>query len=319
MMTVRENIAPDARIEYSNLPPTRAMSLRAYMWGMQARYAPYLFVAPFLVLFSIFLVYPLTRSLVLSVHKTAGPNVQIFVGAGNYRFLFTDQLFWWATLNTIVYAILYLIVQIPLSLGLAMLVNSRRLRGREIFRFAFVTPNLIGAVFLGVIFQLFLWQRGPVNSVLGMLHLPRPDWLHNPNLVMVAVLMASVWASVGFGMLYCLAALQNVDRELYEAADIDGAGRFAKFLNVTLPGVRPVLMFLVLVGMISSLQLFELPYVLYSGAGPNNRAITIVMYLFNVGFELGDLGYASAIGWALVLLVAVLGMIGVRAISRVRN
>jgi len=288
------------------------------LWALQARYAPYLFISPFVILFCIFLIYPLVRSLMLSVHKTAGPNVQIFVGMGNYVFLFKDQIFWWATLNTVVYTIAYLMFQVPLSLGLAMLVNHSKLRGRNFFRFAFFTPNLVGAVFLGVLFALFLSPRnGPVNAVLTVLGVRNPpNWLGDPNLVMVAVLIASLWVSVGFGMMYCLAALQAVERELYEAADVDGAGKFAKFRHVTLPSVRPVLSFLIMIGTIGSLQIFELPYVLFAGAGPNNRALTIVMYLFNVGFEQGDLGYAAAIGWVLVLLVAGIGAIGAQAVTR---
>jgi ABC-type sugar transport system permease subunit len=109
-------------------------------------------------------------------------------------------------------------------------------------------------------------------------------------------------------MIYFLAALQSVDRELYEAAEVDGAGAWSKFWHVTLPGIRPVLTFMVLVGTIGAFQLFELPYVLFQGPGPNNRGLTIVMYLFQYGFEFGDIGYASAVGWVLVLLIFALSL-----------
>jgi ABC-type sugar transport system permease subunit len=129
---------------------------------------------------------------------------------------------------------------------------------------------------------------------------------------MPAILLAALYLSVGYGMIYFLAALQSVDRELYEAAEVDGAGRVQKFWHITLPGIKPVLLFLIMVGMIGALQLFELPYVLFGGPGPNNRGLTIVMYLFGHGFEQGNLGYASAVGWALVALVATLSVIQLR-------
>jgi len=127
-------------------------------------------------------------------------------------------------------------------------------------------------------------------------------WLTDPVLARIAVLIAWLWLSVGFGMMYLLAALQAVDVQLYEAADMDGAGSWARFWHITLPGVRPVLVFLIVVGLISGFQLFELPYVLLQGPGPGYAGFTIVMYLFTVGFQQGNLGYASAIGWALVIV-----------------
>jgi ABC-type sugar transport system permease subunit len=113
-------------------------------------------------------------------------------------------------------------------------------------------------------------------------------------------------------MIYFLAALQCVDRELYEAAEVDGAGKWSQFWNVTLPGIRPVLLFLIFVGTVGAFQLFELPYVLFNGPGPGNSALTIVMYLFNTGFDVGDIGYASAIGWMLALMIAGIAILQLR-------
>ena len=136
---------------------------------------------------------------------------------------------------------------------------------------------------------------------------------------MPAVIIAALWLSVGYGMIYFLAALQAVDRDLYEAAEVDGAGHWTQFWNVTLPGIRPVLVFLILVGTIGSLQLFELPYLLFRPAAPPPTAVTIVMYLFQNGFEAGDIGYASAIGWMLVAMILVVSLIQLRVTGVLRE
>jgi ABC-type sugar transport system permease subunit len=285
------------------------------LWALQVKYAPYVFIAPFVILFCSFMLYPLGRSVYLSLHKSAGPEMD-FVGLGNFRFILTDRIFWLAVANTVGYTLVYLALQIPASLGLALLLNSKALRLRSFFRFAFFAPVLVGHVFVAVIFSLLLAQRhGLVNQGIGTV-LPfigtETNWLGDPNYVMPAVVIASLWLSLGYGMVYFLAALQGVDRELYEAAEVDGAGPWAKFWHVTIPGIKPVLIFLTLVGTIGALQLFELPYVLFQGPGPNQRGLTIVMYLFQYGFEFGDIAFASAVGWVLVCLISVVSFVQLR-------
>jgi ABC-type sugar transport system permease subunit len=127
-------------------------------------------------------------------------------------------------------------------------------------------------------------------------------------MVLPSILIASLWLASGYGMVLFLAALQAVDRQLYEAAEVDGAGRFGQFIHVTLPGIRPVLIYMILIGAIGGFQLFELPFVLLQGPGPDGRGITIVMYLFIMGFNNGDLGFASAIGWLLVLILLAISL-----------
>jgi ABC-type sugar transport system permease subunit len=275
-------------------------------WKFQARAAPYLFVSPFLIIFCVFLLYPLARSLYLSFHRTFGPSHIVFVGLANYRFLLAhDLLFGLAVLNTAVFTIAFLAIQIPLSLGIALLLNSPRVRLRNLFRFSFFSSYLVGQVFVGVIFFQFFSPNGLINHTLGaILHRPIAiPWLSSPAMVLPSVLIASLWLATGYGMIYFLAALQAVDRELYEAAQVDGAGRWNRFFHITLPGIRHVLLFMILIGAIGGFQLFELPFVLLQGAGPNGRGMTMVMYLFIMGFNAGDLGYASAIGWLLVAML----------------
>ena len=279
---------------------TRAQRL----WALQARLAPYLFVAPFVALFSVFLAYPLVRSLAISLQQTVGRETR-WIGLRNYAFLLRDPLMWGAALNTVGYAIAILLVQVPASLGLAVLLNGRRVRFREAFRFAFFAPFLVGQVFVAVIFGLMLSNNGPVNQA-ARWFVPTAEilWLADPVKARLAVVIASLWLGVGFGMIYFLAALQGVDRELYEAAEVDGANHGSKFWHITLPGIRPVLSFMILSGTIGGLQLFELPYLLFGGGGPGGAGLTIVGYLFG-WLEGGDLNTAAAVGW--LLAAAVIG------------
>jgi ABC-type sugar transport system permease subunit len=270
------------------------------------------------------MLYPLGRSLVLSLYHFATPRYAKFVGFDNYRFLWRDQVFRYAVANTLYFAVAFMVLQIPLALGLAVLLNSRWVRGRSFLRLAFFSPHLVGGVFVAVIFSLLLTPRhGLVNRAIGAV-LPRVGteiaWTGKPLLAMPAIVMAALWLSVGYAMIYLLAALQGVDRELYEAAEIDGAGPWARFRHVTLPSIRPVLRFLILVGFIGALQLFELPFVLFGqSAGPASFGITIVMYLYFMAFRLGDLGYASAVGWALVLMLLIVSLLQVRSLRGVRE
>jgi ABC-type sugar transport system permease subunit len=281
------------------------------------RWAPYVFVAPFVLIFSTFMVYPLVQSIVLAMQQTFGPKTAVFVGLKNFVDLFEDRFFWIAMRNTFVFAIASVALQLPLSLGLAMLLNRPRVKARALFRLIFFSPSLVGIVFVAMMFALMFHEReGLVNALLRAVipRFPREfPWLQ--EYVMPALIIASLWMSVGFNMIYFLAALQSVDKECLEAADIDGANAWQKFLHVIIPEIAPVTRFVLLLSVIGSFQLFELPFILLNGPGPENRGLTIVMYLYQYGFEVGDLGYASGIGWTLALILMGLTIIQ-RMLSR---
>lgn len=269
------------------------------------RWAPRLLLAPFLILFAVFMVYPIVQSVALSMQQTFGPAHTRFVGAANYRNIIADPLFWKAVRNTLAFTAGSVFIQLPLSLGLALLLNRPGLRGRTFLRTVFFAPVLVGVVFVAMIFGVIFEKRtGLVNqalhSVIGWdLDFP---WLQ--RYVMPALIIASIWQYVGFNMVYFLGALQNVRKELTEAATIDGAGPWRRFVHVILPQIRPVGTFVVLLSIVGSFQLFELPYVLLNGtAGPDNQGLTVVMYLYQMGFDQGDLGYACAVGWLLAMLL----------------
>jgi ABC-type sugar transport system permease subunit len=294
------------------------------------RTAPWLFLSPFLVLFAVFWAWPLVHSLFLSLHQTIGPGRERFVGLDNFTFLLGDGLFWTAVWNTCRYTVLFVVIELVLALALALALDHPRLRLRAGLRLAFFSPHLIGGVFVAVLFSLLLSQRhGLVNvwidNVTWALHAILPfipasgaelNWTGRPGLARLAVLLAGLWLSIGYSMLFILGALQAVDRDLYEAAQLDGAGPWQRFWHITLPGIRPTLGFLALMGTIGAFQLFELPYVLFQGSGPEHSGLTIVMYLYQQGFHTGDLGYAAAIGWTFTLMVLVLSLIQIRVLGR---
>lgn len=313
----------------TTVSPSRAREGAAGASGgfmrLQQKMAPYIFIAPFLMIFVVFGAYPIIKSVALSLYATNGPKDEVFVGLANYQFLLTDPDFRKAVQNTAVYTFFSVFLQLPIALGLAMLLSAQWVKGREFWRLAFFSPNLLGQVFVGVLFGiLFQPQFGLINRGLnwltnGAIALDT-KWLSDPNLVMPALVATSIWMYAGFNMVYFLAALQAVDRDLYEAAEVDGANPWQQFLNVTVPGIKPVITFVVVTATLGSFQLFELPYILLgNSAGPDQAGLTIVMYLYDRGFVTGDLGYASAVGWTLALGVLIISMIQVRLTGGVKG
>jgi ABC-type sugar transport system permease subunit len=295
--------------------------------SLSRRAAPYVFLMPFAVSFFVFTAYPVVRSLILAFSITYGPKAQVFVGLANFFFMFSDPDFYRAVENTAIFTLGSVFVQLPVSLGLALLLNEAFLRFRNWFRFTFFSPYLLGPVFSAVLFSIvFAPQYGLFNRALDLV-MPRAleaatgvnietSWLDKGPLVMPALILTALWMYAGFNMVYFLAALQAVDQQLYEAAEVDGANAWQRFLQVTLPGIKPVLVFVVVLSVIGSFQLFELPwFILRTPPGPEQAGLTIVMYLYQRGFVTGDLGYASAVGWVLALGVLALSIAQLRLLG----
>jgi len=283
------------------------------------RLAPYLFISPFYLLFLTFVALPLVHSIWFSLHDTIGLKSRVFVGLDNYVSLAQDPLFHRGLWNSVYFSLGTLFLQLPLALALAIALNSPRLRLKTFFRFAFFSPVLVAGVFIAIIFSLvFNHEYGLLNHILASFGIPTAGlrWLQDDRLVMPAIILTGVWRWTGFNMVYFLAGLQSIRQELYEAAAIDGAGSWQQFLHVTLPGLRPMLVFVLVMSLMGSLQLFDLPYILLTGAGPNNSGLTAVMYLYQQGFQFGRLGYAAAIGWTLFAIVFVISMLQIRFLGK---
>ncbi|MFF1409059.1 carbohydrate ABC transporter permease [Streptomyces sp. NPDC058289] len=275
------------------------------------RVAPYLFVLPALLLFAAFKLYPIGRSFVISLHKTVGGTEQ-FVGADNYTRLMGDPLFWTALKNTGAILAVQVPVMLALATGLAVALNSTLLRGRTVFRLGFFLPMVTGLVAYGIIFSVLLNKDyGLVNWLTGLIGLDPTPWLTDPLWARVSLGLALTWHYTGYNAVILLSRLQSVPAELYDAASVDGAGAWTSFRHVTLPGLRPALLLTTVLSTIGTLQIFDEPYVL-TGGGPDNATLTIGVYLYQNAFKYFDFGYASAIAYALAVLIGILGVIQFR-------
>lgn len=280
--------------------------------------APYLFILPYVLVALTFTLYPLLSAAVLAFYQTNGPASRAFVGFDNFVFLAQDGVFYQALGNTTVFAACSVFLQLPLSMALALLLNAGKSRAKAWFRLILFSPNLVGQIFVGILFSVMFTPRyGLVNRFFQDLTGWGLDqrWLGDPALVMPAIVLTSLWVWVGFNMIYFLAALQSVDKSLEEAARIDGANRFQVFWHVTLPSMRHVVVFVLITCITGSFQLFELPLALLpdtNGHGPDNAGFTVISYLYEVGFTVGDLGLGSAVGWVVATIIFVLSLLQVR-------
>lgn len=294
------------------------MKARGHQHPVQ-RIAPYLFLAPYVVLAAVFFVYPLIDATRLAFYQTHGAVAREWVGLGNFVFLWHDGNFRQAVYNTTLFAVGNSALMLPISLGLALLLNTRNNRFKGFFRVLFFSPNFVGQVFVGLMFSvIFLPRYGLVNRFLQTLlgWGLETEWLTDPAMVMPALIITNLWMYVGFNMIYFLAALQNVDESLVEAARIDGAGPWAVFWNVTLPSIKPVAVFVFVVCIINSFQFFELPWVMFKQTfGPGNSALFVVGYLYDAAFQTGDLGLASAVGWVLGCIILVVSLVQIKVLG----
>jgi lactose/L-arabinose transport system permease protein len=269
------------------------------------------FALPAAALMAIFFAYPLVVSLLQSFFRTTGGETT-FVGFEQYARLFRDPL----VLKSLGNASLILVVQVPimiaLAVGLAYLLNQAWLRFRSGFRLITFLPAITTLVAYSVVFRVMMATDGGVlNQILGVFGVGPIDWLNNEWWARVALIAAITWRWTGYNMVIILAGLQAIPGELYEAARIDGAGRWQTFWHIVVPQLRPVLIFTIVTSTIGALQLFDENYIL-TGGGPNNATLTPVLYLYKVGFQQFDFGYANAIAWLLVVLTAIIALVQFR-------
>lgn len=287
------------------------------------RLAPYLFISPFFIGYAIFFGYPVLYSLYLSFFEQVGiGSERTFVGLDNYVNLFNDRLFLKSLWNTTYYAMGSIFLIVPVALGLALILTIRHLRLREFFRLFFFAPYVISGVVIAILFTLvFEGEYGLLNNfVLAPLGLGKVDWLRNPAAIMPAIIILGLWRFVGINALYFMVGLQNVPEELKEAARIDGANRFQVFRHVTLPLLRPIMIFVITFAIIGSYTLFAEAAVLVGvEGGPQNAGLFMTMYLYLVGFRELSFGYASAIGYAVALIIIALSLAQLRILGVFRE
>ncbi|SDK58896.1 carbohydrate ABC transporter membrane protein 1, CUT1 family [Glycomyces sambucus] len=268
-----------------------------------------LFAAPFLALLVFLWVVPVVNGFWVSLTDTnMAEGTGGFVGLDNYANLATDPDFHAALGNTALFVVLNVPVLVAVGLLLAMLLNQR-LGGRGAIRAAFISPYLLTGAAVAIIWQTALNPlSGNVNQILGAVGLPEQAWLSTPGEAMGAVVLITLWWRVGFPLLVLLAALQDIPAQLYEAAKIDGANVWQRFRYITLPAIAPVLMLVVLLRLIDSFKVFEQVYLVTQG-GPAGSTRVVLQMLYESGFRDFQTGYASAVGWALALIILVVTVI----------
>ncbi|CCH32476.1 sugar ABC transporter permease [Actinosynnema sp. NPDC047251] len=288
------------------------------------RIAPYLFVAPFFLLFAVFGLYPLLRTAWMSLHRwDLLLGAVRFTGLANYAELLADPHFYNALANTASIFVVSTVPQIVAALGIAVLLN-RPQRARTAWHAVVLLPNVVPVVAVALVFtQLLGRDQGFAAWVLSWLGADPLDWQAHAWSAHLGVAIMVIWRWTGYNALIYLAAMRTVPRELYEAAALDGASRLRTFRSVTLPGIRPTLLFTVVVSAIGGLQLFAEPRLFGGGlvdrgvTGGNDRQFqTLVMYLYENGFERFDAGYAATISWVLFLLCAVFAAVNAVLVRR---
>jgi lactose/L-arabinose transport system permease protein len=278
-----------------------------------AAVVPYLFVVPFFLLFAGFVLYPVGYSAALSFGQFSGGGIT-FTGLENYRRLFADGLFFKSLLNTG----LILLVQVPLMISLAAVIASvidsdfLGKRRKAAFRLAFFLPVAVDLVTYSVVFSLiFSEQYGVVNQLLQLVGLDAVEWRSDPFWARALIVIALTWRWTGYNAVILLSGLQNIPKDLYDAASVDGAGSVMRFFRITVPLLRPVLLFCTVLGTIGTLQLFTEPFIL-TGGGPNNATLTTFFYIYDTGFARFDFGLAAAGTYVLATIVAVISYAQIR-------
>jgi len=271
----------------------------------------YLLIAPMMLGFAVFFLFALLASLALSLTSWDVLSSPVWVGVDNYRQLFRDAEFLTALRNTAAITIPNVLLRLIFSLALALALNSD-IRFRVFYRVLFFMPVLTMPVAIGTIWKwLYDPAFGPINAFVAQLGLPRPEWLSNPETAVIAVIIVLLWSGVGYDMIIFLAGLQNIPREYHEAAQLDGAGSWRRFWDITLPLLTPTTFFLTVIAVISSLQVFDLVYVM-TRVGSSNRLPTIVYYIYEEGFRNFRMGYAITVAWALLFMILVFTLLQFR-------
>lgn len=275
------------------------------MNSRKEKWAGLFFVSPWIVGFCVFLAYPLIASIYFSFCDYSVLKSPVFIGLDNYKELFQDELFWTALKNTLLYAVIAFPAGLMTALILAMLLNAK-VKGMAAYRTIFFIPSLVPQVSLAV---LWLWvlngEHGVLNVVLSKVGITGPNWLSDPAWSKPAMVVMSVWG-VGNAVLIYLAGLQDVPQQLIEAAELDGANGWQKTRNVTIPMISPVILFNGIMGIIGTLQVFAVPYIMFPNGTPARSTYFYAMYLFDNAFKYQKMGYASAMGWIMFLIVLAL-------------
>jgi cellobiose transport system permease protein len=295
------------------------VSWRSRLTRADVKFAPYAFIAPFFLLFAIFGVFPLVYTGWVSMHDWHLIGEHTFVWFANYTELFSDPDFWNALTNTLGIFVIATVPQLMIALATANLLN-RKLRARTFFRMGVLIPNVTSVAAVGIVFgQLFARDVGLVNYVVTAVGLDRVDWQANTWSSWIAIAVMVDWRWTGYNTLILLGAMQAIPKDLYESAALDGAALWQQFWRITVPLLRPTLVFTVIISTIGGLQLFTEPVIFGNGkmlGGTLGQFQTVTMYMYETAFQRFQYGYGAAIAWSLFGLIVVVSMINLLIVRR---
>jgi alpha-1,4-digalacturonate transport system permease protein len=281
--------------------------------------APLTLTAANIVLFGLFFVWPAVIGLVYSFTNYTGVGPFQFVGLSNYKNLFGDSTFYAALTRTLTYTVFMVPLNFVLSLLIANLLVSKQAKGRSVARIVFFIPWLLSPIIVGVLWRwLFGENFGLVNYVIEKLGGHAVPWQSNANLSLAVVVMAGAWAGTGFSMLLFIAAIKNVPTSYYEAAALDGAGPWRQFISITLPSIAPTSFIVLLLNSINAMKEYPL-FVSLNNGGPGTSNNLLVQYIYETGFDKGQVGYASAASFVLMLILMAVAIIQLIANRRMEN
>jgi multiple sugar transport system permease protein len=273
--------------------------------GEQENLVGYLFIAPTLLVLGTFVVLPILYAVFLSLHKVQllGGIAYEFVGLRNFARLAKDDLIWIALVNTAEYVAIVVPAQTLLALLLAVTLNAG-VKGKNLWRIIYFLPTITSSTVLTLIFMWIYNTNGLLNRFLQAVSLPTYNWLGDPSVALKGIMLMNIWSTAPFFMVIYLAALQDIPKFLYEAAQIDGANAWEQFLFITLPLLKPVTFFVMTMGIIGTFQLFDQSYIFSNGSGgPNNATLTLVLLIYQYVFRNLQMGYAAAIAFLLAVVI----------------
>lgn len=294
---------------------------RCSLAHLDIKYSPYLYIAPFFLIFGIFGLYPMLRTLWMSLHDWDMIGDRTFIGLDNYTRLLSDDYFWNALVNTFGIFALSTVPQLLLALFLANLLNRTLLRAKTFFRMAIFIPNVVSVAAVAIVFGM-LYQReyGLVNWLLGFVGIDQIDWDGQTWSSWTAIASMVNWRWTGYNTLILLAGMQAIPRDLYEAAEIDGAGQWRQFWRITLPLLRPTFIFVVILSTIGGMQLFTEPLLFANGniiGGTQRDFQTLAMYMYEMGItNLNSAGYGAAVAWALFMIIGLMSLLNFVLVRR---
>ena len=284
--------------------------LRRLLYSQRA--APYLFIAPFVITLLAFWMIPLARTFLLSTQEVVFGQ-SAFIGLDNYQRLWEDRLFWKAMFNSARYMVLTIALLIPIPLVLAAAINSKigSDRVKAVFKASMFVPALTSVVVAGIIFRLMFAETGTglMNQIVGVFGLDPVRWLRIDTGGLIALLALAMWRWTGVNILYFLAGMQAIPEGYYEAATIDGASKLQQFFHITLPNLKPTIVYVTTISVYGGLAMFLESFMLYRGnASPNDQGLTVVGYLYRRGIEQNDPGFASAVGVVLLVVIMTINL-----------